>query len=95
MKMLLVILALTLASCATAPQRVVDVPPTTVPVIVAASCVADLPPPMDYPDTDTAMAAASNIFVKAQLVMAGRKMRIQREIELNIALAGCAGRVSK
>lgn len=94
MRVLLVILMLALTGCAT-HARVVDIAPTTAPVAVPVTCTPDLPPAMAYPDTDEALRATPSILRKAQLVMAGRLMRIQREIELNIALAGCAGRVSK
>lgn len=88
--------ALLLASCEHVPERVVD-RPVYVEVLVPVStpCVPDPLPELPYPDTDEALAAAPNIWEAAKLVMAGRLMRIQREVEYRIALAGCAKPVSK
>lgn len=63
----------------------------TVKVPVATSCKPNLGPDPVYPDTDAALQAAPNLFEKAKLVMAGRLLRIQREIELRAALAACMG----
>lgn len=92
--LLLILWSPVLTGCATA-HRVVDTPPKAVPIPVPVTCVPALPAPLPYPDTPEALHAASDILTRAKLVMAGRLMRIQRELELNIALAACSTRVSK
>ncbi len=61
-----------------------------VEVPVHVPCNPDIGPEPDYPDTDAAIRAAPNIFVRAQLLMAGRVMRIARDVEKTVALAKCA-----
>ncbi len=82
-------LALTLGACAThAPlDPKVEVKPFD--IVVAAPCSPDLGPEPVYPDTDAALAAASD-FDYVKLLVAGRLMRIARLAQQSSALAACA-----
>lgn len=45
----------------------------------------------NYPDTPEALARAANAFEGAQLLVAGRLLRIAREASLVAAIEACAG----
>jgi hypothetical protein len=78
------VLCLLLAGCATAPieTQTVDVP-------IPVHCRPDLGPEPSYPDTDAALQAAPDLFVSVRLLLEGRLMRIQRDLEQSAALTAC------
>jgi hypothetical protein len=81
-----------LISCAgisaTAPG-VIYKPGPQVTVPIAIPCAIDAGPSPHYPDTTQALASAPNIFERAKLVMAGRALRIARELILTADNEGC------
>jgi hypothetical protein len=54
-----------------------------------APCLSLVRPPPSYPDRDSAVREALGIFEQVQLLVAGRRMRIERERELEQALRRC------
>jgi hypothetical protein len=73
-----------------APEPVIVTKEVKVPVTVPLpKCSAVLPPAPSYPDTPEAMTAASDIFERTKLLLKGRLLRIQRELELAAALGTC------
>jgi len=81
---------LALAGCATtapAPRIVTK----TVQVAVPVSCKPALGPEPIYPDTDAALRAASDVYERVKLLVAGRLERIAHEALLNAAVAACEG----
>jgi hypothetical protein len=77
---------LLLFGCAS-PRPVIQTRQVDVPV--AVSCKPAIGPAPAYPDTPAAIAAAPNIFVRTQLLLAGRLARIAREGALLAALEAC------
>lgn len=78
-----------LAACASAPapQPAVQVREVETPVAVA--CAPPLAAAPAYPDTDTALKAAPDLFARVRLLVSGRLLRMARERELDAALAAC------
>lgn len=67
--------------------------PTPAPAAVAAPatrCAPRVGPPPPYPDRDEALRGAPSIYEQVQMLLAGRRMRIERERELTEALRSCA-----
>lgn len=62
-----------------------------IPVPTPVQCRPNIGPEPVYPDTDAAIAAAPDLFERVKLIVAGRLMRIAREVELNAALRECRG----
>lgn len=60
-------------------------------VAVPTKCKPEIGPEPDYPDTDEALAAASDIFEGVKLLKAGRKLRIARDGVKSAALQACEG----
>jgi len=89
MRDLFLVALLCLTGCAAKPEPKIEI--RTVNIPVAVPCKVDIGEKPKYPDTDEALISASNILERAMLVMAGRILRIQREIELEAAINGCAG----
>lgn len=88
MKAAIIACALFLGACAsTPPEPVVKTQRVDVPVVV--SCKPDIGSEPAYPDTPQTITTAPDIFVRVQLLLAGRLARIQREAELTAALAAC------
>jgi len=56
----------------------------------AAPCSQLVRPPPAYPDRDAALRDAPGIYEQVQLLLAGRRMRIERERELEQVLRQCA-----
>lgn len=83
----IIMCAVSLAGCATAPEPRIEVREVRIPVPVA--CAADPGPAPAYPDTPEALATAPDVFEGVKLLKAGRALRIAREAELNAALKGC------
>lgn len=86
------VLALGLMSaCASAPSSPprLEVRPVAAPIPVR--CTPNLGPEPDYPDTDSALQAAPDLFARVRLLVAGRLMRIARDAEKSAALQACAG----
>lgn len=91
--LLLLALALPLAACGgkvkSTPEPVVE----TVEVVVPgepAPCVPNtLGPRPDYPDSDSALAAAIDAAERYALLWAGRDLRMAREEELETVIDGC------
>ena len=86
-----------LASCAgttPAPEPRVITREVAVPV-PDYSCqrgvLERLGPEPEYPDREAALVAAPNIFERVKLLLAGRVLRIQRDIEKSAALRACGG----
>lgn len=84
-----VLLALALAGCATAPEPKIETRIVEVPVVV--KCAVTIPAEPDYPDTKTATDAAPGIFAKVKLLLAGRELREAYKNEVKAALIGCTG----
>lgn len=83
----IVLCGLGLVGCATTREPQIRTVEVKVPVPV--KCSADPGPKPAYPDTDEALRAASDIFDRTKLLLAGRRLRIAREGELEAANAGC------
>lgn len=87
----LILSALLLASCGTtaktAPEPIVQIIEVKVPVAVA--CDPDIGPEPAYVDTPEAIAAASDIFARTLLLVAGRVQRIARDEVKTAAIAAC------
>lgn len=60
-----------------------------VPVPVPCSTLQALSTEPTYPDTDEALRAAPNIFVRTQLLVQGRLLRIARLAQYTAAKASC------
>lgn len=86
---IMVIIMATLSACATHPPEPV-VKTVTVSVPIGIPCPDRRAPAPIYPDTPEAIAAAPDIFVLAQLYVAGRLLRIERERENDAQVAACA-----
>lgn len=80
-----------LAACAGGPPPEPKVVTQEVKVAVPVKCSPKIPPPQAYPDTDQAIADATDIFSLAKLYRAGRALRIPVEAQLRAALKGCEG----
>lgn len=76
-----------LLGCAAPARPAFQMPERLVPV--AVQCRPDIGPEPNYPDTDAALRAAPDIFVRVRLLLAGRLMRTARARELQAALARC------
>jgi hypothetical protein len=76
-----------LSACAGAPTRV-ELQPVDTPVPVA--CAVDPGAPPAFPDTDAAIRAAPDIYQRARLYAAGRRLRLAWEARQAAALMGCA-----
>lgn len=87
----LMLSALLLASCNTAPkiapEPVVRIVEVKVPVAIA--CDPDIGPEPAYADTPEAIAAAPDIFARTVLLLAGRVQRIARDEVKSAALEEC------
>jgi hypothetical protein len=86
---------LLVTGCAAAPERPRPEPEirtveVQIPVVVACPALARLGPEPAYPDTAEALRAAPNIYVRTQLLLAGRGLRIARQAAVEAALAACA-----
>lgn len=81
-------LAALMLLCGCAASRPI-VKTQTVDVPVALACKPAIGPAPVYPDTPAAIAAAGNIFVRTQLLLAGRQARIARLGLLRAALKAC------
>lgn len=90
---LLIAAALALASCTTKPtiNPVPVVQYIEVKVPVAVPCDPDIGPEPAYADTPEAIAAATDLFARVQLLLAGRGLRIARDEVKTAALAECRG----
>jgi hypothetical protein len=91
MKRLALIAVLFLAGCQSTPPLDPRVQVRTVETPVPVRCRPDLGPEPDYPDTDDALRAAPDLFVRVRLLLAGRLLRIARDQQKTAALAACAG----
>jgi hypothetical protein len=58
-------------------------------VPVPVKCATVAPPDPSYSDSPSALKAAADVFEQAKLLLAGRKQRDARIIELKAAVAGC------
>lgn len=76
---------LTAGMCST--QTKVETVPVTLPVPVP--CAQTLGPEPEYPDSETALQAAPNIFEWVKLMKAGRLLRIARAAEYAAAIEAC------
>lgn len=92
MKRALILAAcLALTACAhTQPAEPVTVV-QRVEIPVSTPCKVDIGPDPQYPDTDEALRSAPGLFERVQLLVAGRLLRIARDLEKTAALRGCAG----
>jgi hypothetical protein len=78
---------LALTACATTSEPRVVTKEVRVPVPVKCATVA--PPDPSYSDSPSALKAAADVFEQAKLLLAGRKQRDARIVELKAAVAGC------
>lgn len=85
------LLCITLCACQTTGDLTPRVETKTVLVPTPIACKPTLPAEPSYPDTDAALKAAPDLFVKVQLMVAGRLLRIARLQVVNAALRGCEG----
>ena len=90
--------ALALAGCvhdqAARPEPILT--PVEVAIPVATGCVpANMAPPPEYPDTDTALKAAADAAARYQLLYAGRKVRTARLNEVEPVIANCPKATAK
>lgn len=81
-------LALILGACSTTGSEP-PVKTVTVNVPVAVKCTPKLDPQPSYPDSDQALANASDIYAGVQLLKEGRALRIAYIDELQSALSAC------
>lgn len=88
---LLFIMALTLAGCAGGPPLDPKIVTQVVDHPVPVRCAPNIGPEPAYPDTDDALRSAPDLFTRVKLLVAGRGMRIARDVQKSAALAGCAG----
>lgn len=79
--------ALLFTGCASDPEARVETKTVYIPTPVP--CTVDLKPDPKYPDTREAILMAKDIFERAKLYAAGRKLRIARAEELKAALSAC------
>lgn len=80
-------LSVALCACATRAPRIEY---REVKVAVPVKCAVNLPEDPAYPDTDQALKSAPDIAEKVRLLLAGRFLRIGREVELKAAVKGCS-----
>jgi hypothetical protein len=80
---LAILVGLILAGCAS------TLPPQTVNIPVAVSCVVEVSTRTTFPDTHDALNAATNIEARVNIILAGRLLRDKRIDELEAALSGC------
>ena len=87
----LILSALLLASCTSAPKPAPGpiVQTVEVKVPIAVACEPDIGPEPAYVDTAEAIAAAPDIFARVVLLVAGRIQRIARDEVKTAALAEC------
>lgn len=78
-----------LCCAACASGRATEVRVRDVPVPVVVTCQSPIGPAPEMPDTDQALKAAPDLFIRVKLLVAGRLMRIARQRELEAALRGC------
>ncbi|MBL8773343.1 MAG: hypothetical protein JNK30_18310 [Phenylobacterium sp.] len=76
-----------LASCASAPAPRIEY--REVKVAVPVKCAADPGPSPAYSDTPEALRAAGDMLEKVKLLLAGRKQRDARILELEAASSAC------
>jgi hypothetical protein len=82
--------ALIVCSCGTVVPPEPPVTTTMVDVAVPKSCPVTLAPAPAYSDTQAALDATTDIYAAVQLLLAGRKLRIQREADLTADLQTCS-----
>lgn len=85
MRVAVILAALVLAGCASAPHGL----PQPVSMPVSQPCRPVLSPEPDYEDSDAKLEAAPNLFERVKLLLAGRLQRIAREAELSAAVEAC------
>jgi hypothetical protein len=80
-----------LSACANRPTPTLTPKVVTqrVDVPVAIRCAADPGPEPQYVDTPEALRAATDLYARVRLLLAGRDQRDARLAELSAALAGC------
>lgn len=74
-----------LTACSTTPQIVTK----TVEMPVPVHCTPKLSPKPIFPDTARNLRKQKNIFGRTKLLLAGRKLRDARILELKVAVDGC------
>jgi hypothetical protein len=83
-----------LAACASTghapPEPIIRTVEVKVPVVQPCPALQQLGPAPVYPDSDAAIAAAGDIFEQVKLILAGRALRIAREIATLNAMEACA-----
>lgn len=79
--------SLFLTACASTPEPRIVTKEVRVPI--AIKCAADPGADPQFSDTPDALKAAADIFVRVQLLLAGRAQRDGRLAELKAANAGC------
>jgi hypothetical protein len=79
--------ALLLAACASTSEPKIRTVEVQVPV--AVHCAADAGNDPQYADTPDALKAASDLFERVKLLLAGRAQRDARLAELKAANSGC------
>jgi hypothetical protein len=93
MRAIVLVAVLALAACTKTvqdrPEPITVVQEVKVPVPVPCPTLAELGPEPSYPDTDTAIKAAPNIFARTVLLAQGRLMRIKRLAEYEVAKQAC------
>lgn len=84
---------LALSACATGPRTppepIVRTVEVKVPVVAPCPALATLGAAPAYPDTEAALTAAPNLFERVKLLLAGRVLRVQRELALTAAVGAC------
>lgn len=79
--------SLFLTACASTPEPRIITKEVRIPI--AIKCAADPGADPQFADTPDALKAAADIFVRVQLLLAGRAQRNARITELTAANAGC------
>ena len=93
MRALMIPALLVLASCSTTsaerPEPEVRTVEIKVPVVQPCPALEALGPSPDYPDSDTALAAAPNLYERVKLLIAGRLLRMTREANMSAIVQAC------
>ena len=84
---------LALAACSTTsterPEAEIRTVEIKVPVVQPCPALEALGPSPDYPDSDAALAAATNLYERVKLLVAGRLLRITREANMAAIVQAC------
>lgn len=85
----IIVLSLALYACATTTPPAPQIITQEVRIPIPTPCNPSLRPEPAYPDTDAALASATNALSATRDLLIGRRMRNDRINEIMAALAAC------